>query len=87
MLTANVMFVNLTAILIASPIKIRFVIVKHVPIWAADNFSRSPNKTIKLYGRGGFVISVIIIYMEFKKVIVMLDNAEVYITAAQEHVG
>ena len=87
MLTANVMFVNVMTILIASPIKIRFVIVKHVLNWAADNFSKSPNKTSKLYGRGGFVISVIIIYMEFKKVIDMLDNAEVYIIAEQEHVG
>ena len=56
--------------------------VEHIPSLTPDQLSKSLNKVIKLYGRGGFIIRVILMDMEFEKVAELLGNIEVKISAA-----
>ena len=85
-LTADVIFVNGNTFTIKSARKIKFVKVEHIPILTADQLIKSLNKVIKLYGRGGFIIHVKLMDMEFVKVTGLLGNAEGTITAEIEHV-
>ena len=61
------MFFNGTAFIITSARKIRFGIVKHITNWTAVQLSKILNKVIKSYGRGGFIIRVIMMEIEFNK--------------------
>ena len=42
---------------------------------------------IKLYRRGGFIIRVILMGIEFERVDKLMGNVKVNIAAAREHVG
>ena len=72
---------------IKSARKIKFVKVEHIPILTADQLIKSLNKLIKLYGRGGFIIRVKLVDMEFEKVTGLLRSAEGTIAEDIEHVG
>ena len=85
MLTVNFMFVNGTAFMITS--EIFFVIVEHLPNCMSNQLIKVLKKVIKLYGKGGFVMHVILMDMDFKKVKDKLDNVEVNIKSVREHVG
>ena len=59
------MFVKRTAFLTTSEIKPKFVTIEYVLNKTANHISKSLNKLIELYGRGIFLIGVILMYMEF----------------------
>ena len=73
------MFFNGTAFIITSARKIRFGTVKHITNWTAVHLSKILNKVIKSYGRGGFIIRVIMMEIEFNKEADTLVNVEVRI--------
>ena len=60
--------------------------VEHIPSRTPDQPIKNLNKVIKSYGRGGFIIRVILMYMEFDNMDKLLENFEVNIKAAREHV-
>ena len=49
MLTADVMFVIITKLMIMSERKLRFVTVKNITSWKEHHLSKILNKVIKLY--------------------------------------
>ena len=65
MLTDDVSFFNGNVSMITSGRKLKFVIFEHTPSQTSKQLSKSLNKVIKLYGRGGFVIRMILIDMDF----------------------
>ena len=67
-LTPNVMLVNMNAFIITSTRKLKFMTTDQFPCWTAVYTSKSLNKLIKLYRRGGFIIHVILMGVEFEKV-------------------
>ena len=67
--------------------KLKFVTGKHIPSQKAGQISKILNKVIKLYERGCFMICIILMDMEFKKVVEKLRNIEVDIGEAQEYIG
>jgi hypothetical protein len=42
---------------------------------------------LKVYARGGFVVQMMMMDMEFKKLVDLLPNVAINTTAAREHVG
>ena len=64
-LTADVMFVSENIFMITPESKLKFMKVEYLPSQTAEQISKSSNKEIKLYGRGGFIIRVILMDMEF----------------------
>ena len=54
--------------MIASARKLKFVKVEHIPSQTSKQLSKSLNKVIKLYGRGGFIICLIMMDMDFWRV-------------------
>ena len=83
MLMYDVVFVNRYAFMVTSARNIRSLIVEHIPIQTDDQISKILNKVIKLYVRVGFIISVIMMDMEFEKVAEILVNVEVNIAVAR----
>ena len=53
--------------------------VEHTPSQTSDQLSKSLIKVIKLHGRVGFIIHMILVDMEFEKVAELLGNVEVNI--------
>ncbi|EJK60825.1 hypothetical protein THAOC_18763, partial [Thalassiosira oceanica] len=86
-LTADVMFVNGLGFLTTFSRDLRFHTAEYVPTRTAKQLSSSLKKIIQLYGRGGFVIRVILMDMEFDKVADLLDLVKCNTTAAVEHVA
>ena len=77
MLTADVMFVNRSVFMVTSSRKIKYVTVKRIPSQTSEQRSKILNKLIKLYGKGGFIISMIHMYIDFYKVDEIVVNIEV----------
>ena len=73
--------------MITSEMTLEFVTVDHIRSQKDNQISKSLNKAMNLYGRGGLIIHVILMNMEFKKVAEILGNVEVNISEAREHVG
>ena len=82
----HVIFVDGNVFIIISVRKLKFMTVEHIPSQTVEQLSKSLNKNMKLYGRGGFIIRVILMDMEFDNVARILGNVEVSIAAAREHV-
>ena len=82
----HVIFVDGNVFIIISARKLKFMTVEHIPSQTVEQLSKSLNKNMKLYGRGGFIIRVILMDMEFDNVARILGNVEVSIAAAREHV-
>ena len=62
-LTSGFMFVSGNAFMITSSKKLKFLTFDHISSQTADHLSKILNKVIKLYGRGGFIVVVILMYM------------------------
>ena len=58
--TADVIFNNVNLFMITSSSKIKFINDENIPIQTAVQLSKSLNKMINLYGRGGLIICVIL---------------------------
>ena len=86
-LTADVMFVNGIAFLTTLSRKIRMFTAEHIPTRTGPQLISSLTKVAKLYSRGGFIVRVILMDMEFEKVADDFDLIQVNTTAAREHVG
>ena len=86
-LMADVMFVNGNAFMITSSRNIKLMTVDHILSKTANQISKSLNKFMKLYGRGDFIIPIVLMDMEFEKVAEIFVNVEVDIAVAREHVG
>ena len=63
------------------------MIINHIPSFISGHIIKSLNKVIKLYGIVGFVVCIVLVYMEFEKVADMLGNVEVKILSVQDHMG
>ena len=83
MLAEDVMFVNGYGLMVTSAWKVRLVTVEHITSQIDEQLSKFLNKVIKLYGRGGFIIRVIMVDVEFDKVAETLGEFEVKIAAAR----
>ena len=75
-LTAAVIFFKGSMFVIVPARKLKFVAVKHIPSQTVQQISKILNKVIKLYVRVGFIISVILMDMEFEKVAEMLGTSK-----------
>ena len=73
--------------MITSERKIKFVIVEHTPSQTPEQLSKSSNKVIKLYGRGCLIIRVLLMDMEFEKVVEIMGNVELNIAEERELMG
>ena len=60
--------------------------VEHTPSRKASALADSLKKIIKIYGRGGFMVNLILMDQEFDKIVDRMDMAIVNTTAAREHV-
>jgi len=86
-LTADVMFVNGIPFLITRSRDIRLNTVEFLPSRTAKQLSSSLTNIVKIYARGGFVVRLIMMDMEFEKVKDEFSRVVVNTTAAREHVG
>ena len=66
-LAADVMFVNSITLLATFSGNIRLLTVEHVPTRTVVQLAKSLMNIAKLYARGGFVICLVLIDMEFEK--------------------
>ena len=84
---ADVTFVNGTSILITSARNLKFVTTKHILSQTVDQLIKilSSYKVIELYVRGGFVIHVILMYMDFENTADKLGKVEINTSEVQEH--
>ena len=64
----DVMFVNRNVFMVTPARKLKFLTVEHIPSQKSQQLSKTLDKLIKLYGRGGFIIFVILGYMDSEEV-------------------
>ena len=81
------MFVNGIAFLITFSRNIRLVTVEHVPSRTAAQLAKFLMKIVKVYARGGYIVLLVLMDMEFENTRYMVGLVEVNTTAAREHVG
>ena len=81
------MFVNGIAFLTTLSRDIRLFTCEHVPSHTVKQLSKLLFISVQLYARGGFIICVILMDMEFEKVKTQLGLVNVNTTAAREHVA
>ena len=86
-LESDVMFVNSIHFLVNFSRSIRLITVEHVPTRTRAQLAKSLMKIVKLYARGGFVIHLVLMDMEFETIKDKVGLVEVNTTAAREHVG
>ena len=86
-LTADVMFVNGLPFLVTRSRDIKMITTEFLPSRTAKQLSSSLTKIVKVYARGGFVVRLVLMDMEFEKIKDEFDRVEVNTTAAREHVG
>ena len=86
-LAADMMFVNDIQFLVTLSRDIRLFTAELLPSRTAKQLSSSLNNIVKFYARGGFVVRLVLMDMEFEKIKHIFDKVEVNTTAAREHVG
>ena len=88
-LTVDVMFVNRLAFLVTFSQNIILFTTENLPSRKAGQISSAIIIVINLYARGGFIIRVIMMDMEFEKLkdAPDMELIDVNTTAAREHVG
>ena len=80
------MFVRGIPFLVTFSRKIKMITAKYVPSRTAQQLAHSLTKIVNTYARGGFVIDLALVDMEFEKVREKFEIIEVNTTAAREHV-
>ena len=80
------MFVSSIPFLFTLSRKIKIITAKYVPSCTAQKLANSLTNIVNTYTRGGFVIYLSLVDMEFDKVRDKLAIIEVNTTAAREHV-
>ena len=66
---------------------IRLFTAEFPPSRTAKQLSSSLKNTVKFYARGGFVVRLVLMDMEFEKINDNFDKVEVNNISAREHVG
>merc|ERR1712194_319261 len=85
-LTADVMFLNGVSFLITLSRRIKLYTAEHIPNHTGPVLANSLKKILNVYTRGGYMVKVILMDMEFEKIIDGIDMAIVNTTAAREQV-
>ena len=80
------MFVSGIPFLVTFSRNIKMITAKYVPSRTAQQLANSLTKIVNTYARGGFVIYLALMDIEFEKVRDKLAIIEVNTTAAREHV-
>ena len=81
------MFVSGIPFLVTLSRGIRLCTAEYMPTRTADQLGGGLKKVLNLYRRGGFIVRVILMDMEFESLTDELELVQVNTTAAQEHVG
>ena len=81
------MFVNGIPFLVTLLRKIKMLTAEYLPSCTAKQLSSSLTKIVKVYARGGFIVRLVLMDMEFEKIKDDFDKVEVNTTAAREHVA
>ena len=63
------------------------ITVDHVPTRTVVQFAKYLKNIVNIYARGGFVIRLVLMEMEFEKIKDRVGPVEVNTTASIEHVG
>ena len=66
---------------------IRLYTAEYMPTRTADQLGSGLKKVLNLYRRGGFIVRVILMDMEFESLSDVLELVQVNTTAAREHVS
>jgi hypothetical protein len=85
-LTADLMFVSGIPFLVTLSRGIRLYTAEYMLTRTADQLGSGLKKVLNLYCRGGFIVRVILMDMEFESLSDVLDLVQVNTTAAREHV-
>ena len=85
-LTADVMFVCGIPFLVTYSRSIKFTTTEYIPNRTSGQLAKLLMKVVYGYARGGFVVNLMLMHMEFKKVKDKLPLVEINTTAAREHV-
>ena len=81
------MFVNGLPFLVTRSRDIRLNTIEFIPSRTARQLSSSLTKIVKIYARGGFIVRLVMMDMEFEKIKDEFTQVVVNTTAAREHVG
>ena len=81
------MFVNGIPFLVTCSRDIKLITTEFLPFCTAKQLSSSLTKIVKVYARGGFIVRLVMMNMEFDKIKDEFDRVEVNTTAVHEHVG
>ena len=65
---------------------IKYTTAEFIPTWTVVQLSNCLMDVVYGYARGGFVVNLMLVDMDFEKIKDMLTMVEVNTTAAQEHV-
>ena len=86
-LTADVMFVNSLPFVVKFGQGIGLLTAEFTPTWTAKQLACNLSKIVSLHSLAGFVVQIIIMDMEFNKVIPQMPQTNINTTAASEHVA
>ena len=86
MTTPDVMFVCGFSFLVTYSRSIKFTTTEYIPTHNAGQLAKSLMKVVYGYARGGFVVNLMLMDMEFEKFKDELPLVEVNTTAAWDHV-
>jgi hypothetical protein len=81
------MFINSLLFLVTSLRGISLVMIEFLPSRTAKGLALTVERVLEVYARGGFVVQMMMMDMEFKKLVDLLRNVTINTTAAREHVG
>ena len=85
-LAADVMFVCGFPFLVTYSRSIKYNTAEFIPTRTAEQLAKCLMQVVYGYARGGFVVNIMLMDMEFKKIKELLHMVEVNTTAAREHV-
>ena len=86
-IAADVMFVAGVPFFVTHSRKIDFTTVEYLPTRTARQLANALRKVMFIYARGGFLVRLVLMDMEFEKVKDLVPLVEINTTAAREHVG
>lgn len=86
-LAADVMFVDGLPFFVTLSRGIKLFTIEYLPSRTVDQLISNLNKAIKLYRRGGYVVRVALMDMEFEPLVRKSEDVVINTTAAREHVG
>ena len=86
-LLAELMFVGGLIFLITSSRNIKLATAEFVSMHTARQLDKLLMKVVLMYGRGGFVVNLALMDMEFEEIKDLCGLVEVNTTAAREHIA